>query len=437
MSCSRALKSRAVVHFIAAAVLVVGTGGCAWIQSWNDGEFCPSSWRPRNTRWLYRIESRVSDKVRYGYIDATGTVIIPPLFCYAFDFSDDAASASFDSREVDIGPDGVIRTLPANLADERRTGAVRHHHSSWRNCVIDAQGRAITPRSLQDDSITWAGEMGLVGREIGTSFWYSEVYGYVDRSGRWIARPVYPEAHLPRDGLARVRAWGINKGRGGIWFAGPYGYIDTRGKLAIPARLWNAQDFSEGLAAVRIGGRWGYIDKRGEVAIRPQFTRVDPFSEGLARVTVLTARRDCRGNREEAEGFIDRTGRFVIQPRVGHLSGFNEGLAIIEAPCADAAGSESRRGYMDKTAKTVIPARYKLASAFSEGLAAVGDAWKQGYIDQTGAEVIPPQFRWAEEFQGGVARVHWESNRWGYIDKTGKVIWQPPADPASKPSPWP
>ena len=65
----------------------------------------------------------------------------------------------------------------------------------------------------------------------------------------------------------------------------------------------------------------------------------------------------------------------------------------------------------------------------SEGLSAVMfDTGKWGYIDKTGKIVIQPQFSYVEAFSDGLAAVKIHDNddeKWGYIDKTGKIVIQP------------
>lgn len=48
---------------------------------------------------------------------------------------------------------------------------------------------------------------------------------------------------------------------------------------------------------------------------------------------------------------------------------------------------------------------------------------KWGYIDKTGKMVIKPQFNCARSFSEGLARV-WIDGKMGYINKTGKYIWK-------------
>jgi hypothetical protein len=65
-------------------------------------------------------------------------------------------------------------------------------------------------------------------------------------------------------------------------------------------QYWEAEDFSEGLAAVQVGGRWGYIDRAGRFAIEPIYGGATSFYDGKAAV---------------AEGdkcwYIDKSGRKV------------------------------------------------------------------------------------------------------------------------------
>src|SRR5262245_41153462 len=51
-----------------------------------------------------------------------------------------------------------------------------------------------------------------------------------------------------------------------------------------------------------------------------------------------------------------------------------------------------------------------------------GDRW--GYIDRSGKIVIEPRFREADEFSEGLAAVEL-TGRWGFIDASGKVVVEP------------
>ena len=209
------------------------------------------------------------------------------------------------------------------------------------------------------------------------------------------------------------------------------GLIDRSGRIVVPECFDSVGDSSEGLVRFERDGTFGFLDFRGRVVIQPRFPWAEDFHEGLAHVQVSGSRLGYDGK----WGYVDKTGKVVIPPEYPRMisdddgveSKFQEGLALVEP------GSESippRRGYIDKTGKLVIAARFTYASPFSEGLAAVtesesGDTgW--GFIDRSGTWVIPPTFEWATDFQSGLAAVNRKQNC-GYVDKTGSFTIHVPA----------
>ena len=85
-------------------------------------------------------------------------------------------------------------------------------------------------------------------------------------------------------------------------------------------------------------------------------------------------------------------------------------------------------GYIDKTGKLVIPAGFDSAAPFSEGVATVRKCDQAFFIDKTGKTVITGDFTFASSFSGGLAVVETltkDGFLWGYVDKTGKLVWGP------------
>lgn len=102
-----------------------------------------------------------------------------------------------------------------------------------------------------------------------------------------------------------------------------YGYINTSGRIVIPATYDEARDFSEGLAAVNVstmsGSRWGFIDKTGKWVIPAKFSNEPyPFIEGFS--SVQKANGTCVA--------IDRTGE-AVTIEFNDIRQFHKGYALV------------------------------------------------------------------------------------------------------------
>ncbi|MDX2303743.1 MAG: WG repeat-containing protein [Microscillaceae bacterium] len=133
------------------------------------------------------------------------------------------------------------------------------------------------------------------------------LYGFVDRQGKFIVKPVFEDAYDFRNGRALVsqngkymfidlegnklfeldgdKIYDFSEGLALLKKDGMYGYIDEKGILVIPAQFDMAYPFREGLAAIEINGKWGYINKKGQVAIALAWDNATSFSDGVATVT--------------------------------------------------------------------------------------------------------------------------------------------------------
>ncbi|SMC88291.1 WG containing repeat-containing protein [Sporomusa malonica] len=291
-------------------------------------------------------------------------------------------------------------------------------------------------------------------------------YGYIDRDGNVVIKPIYLNAKDFAEGVAPVKiqegTWSILNTKGeiiGTWKyvdeinafseglavvrkGAKYGYINKK-QLVIPVKFDNAYGFSEGMAVVairegntlaeRLNAKYGYIDKNGNVVIDFQYRAAGNFKEGVAPVSSTTG---------FGWGYIDKTGQYVIEPNYFAAKEFSEGLAPVSV-------GPGKTGFISHEGKFVIPPQYSWASGFSEGIACVKsgekieinsshikvvEIGKYGYIDKAGEFVIKPIFNYAESFRGDLARVYdqtlgfgddkYQGISFGYIDKNGKIKWQ-------------
>jgi hypothetical protein len=92
--------------------------------------------------------------------------------------------------------------------------------------------------------------------------------GFIDRKGRWAIPPRYdyPDPWLILEISRSIPRF--SEGLAAVFQGGKFGYVDRRGKIAIPFQFAEAGDFAEGLAPVAMGGERGYINRAGEFVWR-------------------------------------------------------------------------------------------------------------------------------------------------------------------------
>lgn len=131
-------------------------------------------------------------------------------------------------------------------------------------------------------------------------------------------------------------------------------------------------------------------------------------------------------------GFTDRSGRVVVQPRFfgyGVERDYFEGVLVHEQELLDTRGRPIRHGgwilagdrsaegfiriglpngkvtHLNWKRKSVLPGQFEAVLDFADGLAAVKQGGKWGFIDRTGRVIIAPRFLQAGGFSNGLARV--------------------------------
>jgi WG containing repeat len=295
--------------------------------------------------------------------------------------------------------------------------------------------------------------------------WASGGNGFLRPNGTWESPPKFFRSRDFSDGLAQVML-----GTSDLW-----GYIDHSGKVVIEPHFQLCGRFRSGLAAATLEGTtWGYIDHSGNFSIKRQFLYAGDFAEGRARVVlskspckmITTKAQDyagwhdlpdlplqpspptaeCRvsfiddrgkmitGDTFEAAddfsqglapvlsggkwGFLDLEGRLAIRFQFDDVRGFSEGLAAVRAG--------KRWGYIDRNGRLMIPPTYWTATAFSEGLAAVGVRPALIYINKKNETVLPGPYDGATPFAFGLAHVETHDKNGPlrmYIDHSGKSVY--------------
>lgn len=269
---------------------------------------------------------------KWGYIDDNGKLLFPAVY------------------------------TGATIFHENRAWVVRPDEAP---CAIDTKGRLqLTLTRASKVMIFCEGMAAFAQKKENRERW-----GFIDKTGNTIIKPVYKEVKPFSQGVAAV------KNEEGLW-----GYIDNQGVERIPARFRSAESFSKrqqavvaskesgkfqiigitgdtlatiecqelvsdgeifrikktdkwgwcdkqgkiiiaprfddsnafgtyGLAPVKINGKWGYINRKGDWEIKRQFSEAFPFFDKLALVRTGTV-----------YGFIDKNGHFQINPQYDRVS---------------------------------------------------------------------------------------------------------------------
>ena len=191
--------------------------------------------------------------------------------------------------------------------------------------------------------------------------------------------------------------------------SGYWGFMDRGGRVVVKPAFLDERDYFRGLAAVELPDRkWGYINEHGKFAIPARFDDARDFIDDLAPVRV-------GGN----WGYINTAGKMVIEPRFQAAGEFHEGLARVYA------WNKTQCGGVEFTSENAPWYAFRFYE--DSGLDSGGCFAKEGrfgYIDKSGKVVVARQFIVAKDFSEGMAVVRVDTTsacNFGYIDRTGRI----------------
>ncbi len=193
---------------------------------------------------------------------------------------------------------------------------------------------------------------------------------------------------------------------------GKKGIIDTKGNYILEPTYEYIEDEMQGYFKLETHNRVGFANRDGQVVIPLQYLDSGEVSEGLVWV-----------EKEDAlVGFVDMQGKKAIDFVFDYCGDFSEGLASATR-YAQEEGQKDTHGYIDKKGNFIIKMDYDEAGDFKEGLAPVCIDSKFTFIDKKGTLVGEPKYSSAGNFALGLSCVQLEDGgKWGYADKTGKLV---------------
>jgi len=224
-----------------------------------------------------------------------------------------------------------------------------------------------------------------------------------------------------------------------------WGYMNTIGRLAVPAKYSKVSSFKNGFAIAQTeddfyiidkdaneiqvavqdakeikwfseelapfkntDGLYGFINAKGETAIEAQFLSVGYFNAGLAWAK----------NEDELIGYINPEGEWIIQPQFRKTNDFDPLTEMTKVIIDDEWVYIKTNGEIS----TFTDSDY--ISEFHDGLAKGKKNDKLGFYNSSLEWVIQPQFDGVRNFKNGFAAVKVD-NKWGIIDTQGNWIIHP------------
>jgi hypothetical protein len=301
----------------------------------------------------------------WGYVNIKGEWIIPAQYSRCESFTEDGLAAIYDTR--------VRQFFYINIKGEILGTGFK---------MMDVSGAHTTDFNSGLAPITLDGQK----------------WGYINTRGRLNIPFKYEKANEFSQGFAAVK------------LAGNWNVINTRGEeFAAPPQTRILYPYSEGLAQFRDDlNQIGYLDTLGKIAIPAKFIATGHFIDGLAWA------KDING----LVGYIGTNGDWVIKPRfeLGRDFDAESKLARVK--------SGERNAYVNKSGVLVEIPDTERWGDFSNGLALGRKSNGFGFFDNEGKWVIPPALEGAREFKNGYAAVR-KDHLWGIIDKTGHWIIPP------------
>lgn len=228
-----------------------------------------------------------------------------------------------------------------------------------------------------------------------------EKWGYLNTAGKLVIPAVYDDGNDFNEGVAVVR-------KGERFFL-----LNTEGKeTPVNLPVLDVKDFSEGLASVRMTDKkFGFMDSKGTLVIPAQFESVGYFVDGLAWAKTL----------DKQVGFIDKTGKWVIEPHFEAAKEFDleSGMARVK--------KDGQWQYVHTSGTLMVVPDTESWGDFSEGLAYGKKGGLAGFFNEEGHWVIEPKFEVVHDFKNGYAMARL-NGKWGLIDPEGNWAVEPKFD---------
>jgi len=353
--------------FVILAVFLFSSASC---QFRNTKEEIPHDPDIRSGRPdIYPAPLNYLGEQKWGYINNTGRFILKPEFDKAFRFQPNGLAVAGKEGKVgliDTAGKFVVELVYDAINDFTEGLAVAQDDSGFK--VLNENGEVISGTYPYIDDYS-----------NGRASFYTILqdgklrYGYLDETGNVAVRPVFEYAGSFENGRAVVRVRDSE-----------YAIIDRNGNILKQLKYSYVMNLSDGMAAFlpKQDGKYGYLNSKGDIAIAPSFLSVMGFREGTA---VVNASDDYTVNKY---GLIDKKGNYLIKPQYNDILQLGEGMVALGiAADPDNIFAGSKYALAGQDGKIITDFLFYGMEHFKSGIASVYDNTKTFFIDKSGKKV--------------------------------------------------
>lgn len=338
---------------------------------------------------------------KWGLIDASGRVILPPEYDAIGEFKHFGFAVMQRSGKV-----GLLNTQGAEIVrpvyedlkmiDSSRVAVM--DAGQW--MIVDLQGRIVLEKGYERVKVLSGGFLAFMrGRK----------WGVVDSEGRILSTPAFDEILREPQGLFLTRK---NE---------KYGLLASDGKELIPNHSDAIQFFNDSLFFFKMSGQWGAADARGRTVIPPRFEGylkvsdqfVKLMSAGRAYLYSLACAGIITGT--EYDNFYPFSRRHVLVRKGKQLGlidwcgGLTLAVDYDEIQPHDGKTFRVQRagkwGLYDLQGQELTPLRYDYIAPPKGPACIVKLAGRYGLLGKGGAELVGPEFQ-RIEIDGNTARAY-------------------------------
>lgn len=333
----------------------------------------------------------------YGYKDSTETFIIPPIYNYAWPFSEGFARVLLDNRSFQEDSIGFINEAGEAVFSRKFLKAL-DFSEGFSAVKTDSTWNFISSKGILLDS---AGFQDVRSFSKG----YAKVkknglWGLINKEGELVISCIYEFIGTP----AQKKA---DEGLDLLCLREPYKF---------GFEYYQPLEVVNGAVPFYRDSLWGYVSLKGKEIISPSFTKIRPFKGK----TAIAKKKD---------GWVLINNKYKVLTQESYLEvgDFHEKLAAVRRKDTSGRYPDGLWGFINLKGKTVIPHEYdRVFFPFADGIAIVGKSSGSeilaGAINKKNKVLIPFEFEEIKEKRSGTYLVRDTTGKWGTYSAKGQQI---------------